>query len=160
MPVPSQHQRIVPNLLIAAIILGSAASLINQREYWPFSPFAMFARLQGTEIATFDIVGVSATGALEEISLAPSRRTVILAGRRNQDALALLVDGDPRELHRYLARAAHRFAERQPTAPTLRRVRLYRSRWEAQPQQSPPATRIARELVTEIDLAGEPPNGQ
>jgi hypothetical protein len=158
--VPSQHHSLVPNLLIATIILGSAVSLIRQREYWPFSPYSMFARLQGPEVATFDIVGVAAAGAHEEIPLAPSRRTRILAGRRNQDALALLVDGDPRELYRYLTGAARRFAEQQPTAPTLRRVRLYRSRWEARPQQSPPATRVVRELVSEIELPGGRPNGR
>src|SRR6185503_4281022 len=61
--VPSQHHSLVPNLLIATIILGSAVSLIRQREYWPFSPYSMFARLQGPEVATFDIVGVAAAGA-------------------------------------------------------------------------------------------------
>ena len=160
MPVPSPHRRLVPNLLIATIVLGSAVSLINQREYWPFSPYPMFADLQKPDIAIFDIVGVPAAGSDKEISLAPSRRTAIVAGRRYQDALARLVDGDAPELHRYLTRVAHRFAERQPAAPTLRTVRLYRSRWEAVPQQSPPALRTARELVAEIELAGERPNGQ
>ena len=120
----------------------------------------MFARLQTTEISTFEIVGVPALGSDEEISLAPPRKTAIVAGSRNQDALTLLVDGDARALHLYLTRAAHRFADRRPDAPTIRTVRLYRNRWEAAPQQSPPARRVARDLVAEIQLAGEPRRGR
>src|SRR4029453_4713994 len=38
-------------------------------------------------------------------------------------------------------------------APLLRAVRLYKSRWQAMPDEWPPARRVEQVLLTEIDLS-------
>ena len=143
----------LPHLVIAAILLGSALSIVNQRDYWPFSHYPMFADVQGPDLSILEVVGISSEN--HEISLAPSRRTSVVGGKRFQDALALLVERQrTEELHDYLVSLARRY-QRTAAALPLQSVRLYRARWRATPVQSPPVQRIERTLVTEIGLTGE-----
>jgi len=149
----SPRRKLTVNLCVAGFILGSALSLITQRELWPFSPYPMFAALQGPEQLILEVVGVSASDS-EEIQLAPSRRTAIIAGTRYREALNRLVDGGSEiEIRAYLADAARRYEHaRSVQHSPLRGVRLYRSRWQAMPHEWPPARRVDRVLLSEIDL--------
>jgi hypothetical protein len=150
--LPSPRRRLVVNLCVAGFVLGSAVSLITQRELWPFSPYAMFAALQGPEQLMLDVVGVSAASS-EEILLAPSPRTKIIAGTRYREMLNRLVEiGSEGEIRTYLSDVAHRYEDERPAdAPRLRAVRLYKSRWRAMPDEWPPARRVEQVLLTEID---------
>ena len=152
--LPSPRRRLAINLCVAGFVLGSAVSLITQRELWPFSPYTMFAALQGPEQLMLDIVGVSATSS-EEIQLAPSPRTKIIAGTRYREMLNRLVEiGSESEIRTYLADVAHRYEDERPAdVPRLRAVRLYKSRWRAMPDEWPPARRVEQVLLTEIDLS-------
>ena len=152
--LPSPRRRLAVNLCVAGFVLGSAVSLITQRELWPFSPYAMFAAVQGPEQLMLDVVGVSAASS-EEILLAPSPRTKIIAGTRYREMLNRLVEiGSDREIRTYLADVAQRYEDDRPAdAPRLRAVRLYKSRWRTMPDEWPPARRVEQVLVTEIDLS-------
>ena len=152
--LPSRRRRLAVNLCVAGFVLGSAVSLITQRELWPFSPYAMFAALQGPEQLMLDVVGVSAASS-EEILLAPSPRTKIIAGTRYREMLNRLVEiGSEREIRTYLADVALLYEHARPAdAPRLRAVRLYKSRWQAMPDEWPPARRVEQVLLTEIDLS-------
>ena len=154
---PRLHRTIVPNVIIAAIIAGSILAIVAQRDYWPFSHYPMFAGTQDSELVIFEVMGIPVNGQSEEVSLAPSRRTSIVAGTRYQQVLALLVDrGTAGDRRTYLTALARRYAERQRAdALPLRAVRLYRSRWQADPRQAPPVHRVDRTLLAEIELSGE-----
>ena len=151
--LPSPRRRLAVNLCAAVFLLGSAVSLIAQRELWPFSPYPMFAALQGPELTRHDVVGLSAKDS-KEIPLAPSRRTSLVAGTRYREMLDRLVaNGSESEIRAYLANAAAGYERARPIAdPPLRSVRLYRSRWQARPHESPPARRVDRRLLAEIEL--------
>lgn len=101
-----------------------------------------------------DVVGVSATGS-EEFPLAPSPRTNIIAGTRYREMLNHLVEnGSEREIRMFLADVAQRYEHSRPgVAPRLHGVRLYKSRWQTNPDEWPPARRVERVLLTEIDLS-------
>jgi hypothetical protein len=152
--VTPSRRKLAVNLSIAAFAVGSAVSLITQRELWPFSPYPMFASLQTPELVVLDVVGLSA-GDSEEIPLAPSRRTSILTGSRYRTALDRLVEGgSEQEIRAYLAYAARRYeAARSSRQPPLGVVRLYKSRWQAVPQERPPARRVDRTLLAELTLS-------
>jgi hypothetical protein len=151
---PPPRQKFIVNLIVATIVLGSMVSLLTRREHFPFSPYAIFADIQGPQVVLIDVVGVTASDPGDEVSLAPSRKTAIVAGKRYQTALERLVEhGDEREIQRYLASAARRYDEEQRAkVPSLRAVRLYKSLWQAVPREWPPARRIDRQLLEEIEL--------
>jgi hypothetical protein len=152
--LPGPRRQFIVNLMIAAIVLGSTASLITGREYFPFSPYSIFADLQGPQLVQLDVVGILASEPGGEVSLAPSRRTAIVSGKRYEAALERLVErGDEREIREYLATAARRYDDdhQRAAVSTLRTVRLYKSRWAAVPQEWPPARRVDRQLLAEID---------
>ena len=112
----------------------------------------MFANLQTPELVVLDVVGLSASDS-EEIPLAPSRRTSVLTGSRYRTALDRLVeDGSESEIRGYLAYAARRYeAARLSRQPPLGVVRLYKSRWQAVPQERPPARRVDRSTPRRTD---------
>jgi hypothetical protein len=114
----------------------------------------MFAAVQGPELTLLDVVGISANDSTE-IPLAPSRRTSIIAGTRYREVLDRLVAlGSEAEIRAYLANAAGRYERLRPVEdPSLRGVRLYRSRWLAVQHEWPPARRVDRRLLTEIELS-------
>ena len=150
---PSPRRKLTVNLCVAGFILGSALSLITQRELWPFSPYPMFAALQGPEQLMLEVVGVSASDS-QEIPLTPSRRTAIIAGTRYREVLDRLVEnGSEIEILAYLEDRARRYENRSARHSPLRGVRLYRSRWQAMPQEWPPAQRVDRVLLSEIALS-------
>jgi hypothetical protein len=145
---------LVINLCIAVFVIGSAIALIAQRDLWPFSPYPMFAALQQPELDILDVVGITANGS-EEIPLAPSRRTSLVAGTRFRTLLDRLTkSGSEPELRSYLASLAQRYAadDAEDRAP-LKLVRLYRTRWHTAPEQQPPAQQIDRRLLAELDLS-------
>lgn len=114
----------------------------------------MFAALQGPELTVLDIVGISANDS-QEIALAPRRSRSIVAGTRYREAMDRLVaNGSESEIRAYLANAASRYEHARPVEdPPLRAVRLYRSRWQAVEQERPPARRVDRQLLTEVELS-------
>ena len=149
----SKGRKLAVNLLVAFFLTGSAVSLIRQRDFWPFSPYPMFAALQPAEMEILEVVGIASTDS-NEISLAPSRRTSIVAGTRHRVTLERLIEnGTEPEIRRYLANTARRYEQSQsPDKGTLRAVRLYKSRWHAVPGEHPPAQRIGRQLLAELNL--------
>jgi hypothetical protein len=141
------------NLCIAVFVIGSSLSLIMQRDIWPFSPYPMFAALQPPELDNLDVVGITANGS-EEIALAPSRRTSIVAGTRFQTLLDRLIEGGSEpELRTYLAALAQRYEDSHSEGQArLKFVRVYKTRWHAAPEQQPPARRVDRRLLAQLDL--------
>jgi len=112
----------------------------------------MFAALQPPELDILEVVGIDATNS-REISLAPSRRTSIVGGARYGAMLDRLVqNGTEPEIRIYLAKAARRYENEQSDRGALRAVRLYKSRWLATPADNPPARRIGRQLLAELNL--------
>jgi hypothetical protein len=150
--VVSPHRKRVINLAVAFFLTGSAVSLIAQRDFWPFSHYPMFAALQPPELEVLELVGVASTNS-EEISLAPSRRSSIVAGSRYRAAWNLLIqNGTEPEIRASLATAARRYEHTQSDTGTLRAVRLYKSRWRAVPNETPSSRRVSRQLLAEVNL--------
>src|SRR5689334_16346927 len=55
------HRRsVLSHVVIGAILLGSAFSIFNQHDYWPFSHYPMFAELQSADLSMFEVVGIVA----------------------------------------------------------------------------------------------------
>jgi hypothetical protein len=148
----SPHRKRVVNLAMAFFVTGSAVALIAQRDFWPFSHYPMFAALQPPELEFLEVVGVDATNT-DEISLAPSRRTSIVGGTRYRTTLDLLTQhGTEAEIRAYLTQAARRYEGTQSGSGALRAVRLYKSHWRATPAENPPARRVDRQLLAELNL--------
>ena len=149
----SPHRKLAVNLLVALFVTGSAVALVIQRDFWPFSHYPMFAALQPPELDILEVVGIDSTGA-EEIPLAPSRRSSLVAGARYRAMLDRLIEnGTEPEIRAYLESAARWYARaRSDDTGRLRAVRLYRSRWQAVPDDEPPARRIGRQLLAEVNL--------
>ena len=150
----SSSRRLAVNLFVALFLCGSAISVITQRDFWPFSNYPMFAALQPPEVRVLEVVGIRA-GDSEEVPLAPSRRTSIVAGARYRMTLdRLLAYGSELELHDYLQDVARRYeGARADERPTFQAVRLYRTQWRAVPDESPPVRRIGRRLLLELNLS-------
>ena len=150
----SPHRKLVVNLCVAIFLTGSAVALITQRDFWPFSHYPMFAALQGPEMEMLEVVGIAAKDA-EEIPLAPSRRHSIIAGARYRVTLSRLIgNGTESDTREYLASVAREYEHARSGDKTpLEAVRLYRSRWQAVPGDDPPARRIGRQLLAELNLA-------
>lgn len=146
----SRRQRIVATF-VTTIVVASAVSLLTQRELWPFSPYTMFAALQGPNIDVFQVVGVKTDES--EVSMTPSRFTALVSGSRYQAALELLVrNGHQHDTRMFLERAARQYARLRDDAVELKAVRLYRSRWQAAPNQWPPMKLVSRDEIVSVDV--------
>jgi hypothetical protein len=148
--LPSPGRRLAFNLSVAVFLGGSALSLFTQRDFWPFSPYPMFAALQPPAAEALEVVGVGDDDG--EVSLAPSRRTSIVAGTRYRTMLErLLEEASESDVRTYLVSAARQYEHAHAGTP-LRAARLYRSRWQAVPDEWPPARRRGRQLLAEVIL--------
>jgi hypothetical protein len=134
----SSRRRWVVYGLLAVVLGGNLASLIFNRQIWPFSPYPMFADAEDPRtFETLVLVGEPVDGGefwfenqgyLSD-ALAPMIITSGFGGRRARPGMND-VDERLRETYELYER---RRRQGLSSAPPLRRLQLYRFSWELRP---------------------------
>lgn len=145
----TRRRRVVADLVLVAILVGSGAAIVTGRELWPFSPYPMFSSVRrGPFLEQLWLEGVLADGtavplpgprALHPLRLA--QLVTVLERLPREDMPEALRD----VLRRY---DAGRRAGRHDGAP-LKGLRLYRMTFAPEPDPAGRDRPRSRELLAE-----------
>ena len=143
------------NGVILFIFGASAYDIVRDEEHWPFSQYPMFNRATSSrELVRMRLYGVTQDG--QEIALIRYHDVFPFDQSRLSKVLGSIGDRPDAidEFHTVLANCLERY-ERQRVkgwheGPALVGLRLYRVRWELDPQASNVHTPDERELLAEV----------
>lgn len=129
------------NALLVSILAGSLVSIVTRNEYWPFSPYPMFAHRHRVPLLTRRrLYGVTDAAAGREIPLRDFAYLQPLDVSRLGVGLERLDRGRaPNErLHRAIGDCLRRYEKRRVAGrhdgPPLQGIRLYRVTWKLDPE--------------------------
>ena len=137
--------------LLALLVGGQAVAVVRSQEYWPFSPYPMYAELQeDRDFSTIRLVGVSNDNREMSLDAAWLRKSLTKIARR-EDA--------PFALKNAMASYVKKYGWRRPGDPRgspnrLRAIRVYEQKWSLQQDASNATTRPdENHLLAEIRRA-------
>jgi hypothetical protein len=149
--LPQRPRRWLVGSLLALLVVGQAVAVVRSEEYWPFSPYPMYAELQADrDFSTVRLVAVTNDGRELSLDAAWLRKSLAKISRR-EDA--------PFALKNALASYVKKYGWRRPGDPRgspnrLRAIRVYEQRWSLQPDASNATTRPDElKLLAEIRRA-------
>ena len=137
-----------------AIVLGSFAAIVTGNEYWPFSPYRMFSRIETPAVEDkLRLYGVRADGSeiplLADDLLHPLNDVRILIGMRR-----LQLAGDFAGIETGLNDILNRYTTRQlageHAGERLTALRLYEVEWDIASDSADFITPDRRELIAEV----------
>jgi hypothetical protein len=141
--------------LIATLLGGSAWDLLNDREHWPFSPYAMFAHVdRDTRLTALRPIGVTADDPPRLLPLLDYAMIAPFDQCRLSTAFARVYHDPLRrtQLAPMLADILERYEERRHAGrhdgPKLRAVRLYEVTWPIEighARETPQLARVVAE---------------
>ena len=142
----SRSRRLFANLIIAAILAGSAAAIVTGLELWPFSPYPMFSAVRrGPTVTSLWLYGVLPGG--EEVPLSDRAAFHPFRLAQLEAALARLdLPGREEGLRDILAR----HETRRHAGPGLAGLRLYRMTFGIDARAANRDRPLARELLAEV----------
>lgn len=133
--------------LVALILGGQAIAVVRSEEYWPFSPYPMYAELQlERQWTSIRLVAVTNDGRELSLDAAWLRKSMARIARR-QDA--------PFALRQALASYVKKYGWRRPgdargSANRLKALRCYEQRWTIRPDAANAAAPDETKLLAEI----------
>lgn len=152
----TRWRRAVVNVVVLFVLGGHVLSLVLDKEIWPFSPYAMYTRLErGPGHATSVFYGVSEG---REWALDVRRQLAPFDPVRLVHALRKLPEGAQEAAARDLARLYERNRQRgRHDGPPLDEVRLYRLYWDVTPENQPRLIPEERRLIMGLKVDGGTP---
>lgn len=147
------------HVAVAVVLGGSLFCIATDREYWPFSQYAMFSRAvhQAGAVRTFRLVGVTAEAPAREIPLEGHTALRPFDSSRLLVALQRMREGPNAQarLHEALDECLTAYETGRGAGthqgPPLRAIRLYQADWDDVDPRAPARGRPDREtLVIEV----------
>ena len=134
----SSARRVFVNLVVVALIAGSAYDIVTDQEHWPFSQYPMFSGIWREPTFTWlRLFGVTPDG--REFALDENRFIAPFDQSRLPKALKRILergDGDS-QVHTALSDCLARYEElrrqRRHEGPQLAALRLYELEWTIEP---------------------------
>jgi hypothetical protein len=156
----STRRLLLVHSVLALLVGGSLYALVTGREYWPFSPYAMYSEAErARSLSRLWLFGVSASAPHEEISLHASKYIRPFYKSRLIPALERIARDPRREtgLREALQDCLRRYEKLRLAGrhegPPLRGVRLYRMQWELDPWARNVDEPSRRTLIAEVNRA-------
>jgi len=119
----------IVNATIAAMLVGSIGAIVTGREMWPFSPYPMYAGIQGPTTTERVLVGITADGEIP----VPAKWIHPFDGPRLAAVLARAAGTDASRRDRILRAALDRYealrADGAHDGPPITGLRLYALTW-------------------------------
>lgn len=151
----SPGRRTVVNLVLIALIAGSAYDIVLDQEHWPFSQYPMFSGVWRSPSFTWlRLFGVTADG--REFPLDANRFIAPFDQSRLPKALRRILDGrDPdTQVRQALAECLVRYEELRlqdrHEGPRLAALRLYELEWTIDPEAANIDRPDRRSFIAEV----------
>ena len=129
----SRARLIMVHAMLAFLAAGSLCAFVLHREYWPFSPYAMFSEIYGESLSRTRVFGVTAFGR-REIPLTEPETIRPFDQLRLDAALSHL---QPPTIRAALLDILNRYEQMRIAGlhhgPALARIKLYVVTWRLDP---------------------------
>lgn len=139
---PRGGRQYIVTAVIAGVLGGSFLDILFDREHWPFSPYSMYASVQGSDYIATRLYGVTDHGEFSVIPKVGARPASPYLGFDDQGrflfALHRMPDKARREALSYFWRRYDRQrSQGLHSGPSLRELKLYRMTWRLDPSLPP-----------------------
>ena len=155
---PRGMRQYIVSTVIAVVLGGSLFDILFDREDWPFSPYSMYASVQGKDFIATRLYGVTDHGEFSVIPKVGARPASPYLGFDDQGRFLFALQRMPDEARRKALSYFWRRYDRQRSqglhsGKALRELKLYRMTWRLDPSLPPSDHPLSKIELSAIGLS-------